>query len=583
MAKVSYSPKAFLIDDKPVQLISGAIHYFRVPRELWRDRLQKAKQCGLNCIETYFCWNLHEPVEGSWNFEGNLDFVAFLQEIAALGMYAIVRPGPYICAEWENGGLPPYLLVKSGIRFRCMNEPYLAAVKRYFAEILPRLQDLQYTHGGPVIAMQIENEYGSYGQDKEYLQYIRQLCLDGGIDVVLFTSDGIWDFLLQGGTMPECMMTLNFGSKSEEAFAVGRAFRQDSPAFCMEYWNGWFNHWGEEFHGRDAEEAAQVLDDMLKAGASVNFYMFHGGTNFGFTNGANCLEEKKYEPTVTSYDYDAALTECGDPGPKFFAYQKVIQKYRPDGEFGIPEPGRKIAYGSVALTESAPLLKNLDQLGTKYHTVLPESMEHFGQNTGFIHYRHFQPGPVSENNLTLPRVHDRAMIFIDGKYRATVYRNDPVMSIKLSVPPEGCWIDILVENMGRTNYGPLVGTDLKGLPDGVLFWLQELSGWDTWTLPLEDLSQLQFGPFFQNDNEPAFHRGYFNVTEVADTFLEFPGVKGVAYVNGHNLGRYWNIGPGKTLYVPGVWLKPGRNEVIILELHELKAPKVVFGDTPCLA
>ena len=582
MPNVSYEPGALLIDGKKTQIISGTIHYFRVPRELWRDRLQKAKQCGLNSIETYFCWNLHEPAEGVWDFSGNLDFEAFLEEVAALGLYAIVRPGPYICAEWDNGGLPPYLSTKPNIRFRCLNEPYLAALTRYYEQVLPRLVKLQHTHGGPVIAVQLENEYGSYGQDKDYLRYIRKLHLDAGIDVVLFTSDGAGDFFMQGGTLPECMMTLNFGSKGPDNFAIGHTFRQDGPDFCMEFWNGWFDHWGEEHHTRDAADAAQALDEMLRAGASVNFYMFHGGTNFGLTNGANCLSEKGFEPTVTSYDYDAALTEAGDPSPKFFAFQEVIRKYRPDAEFGTPAPSRKLAYGKVKLAESAALFDNLDRLTARHRTAMPETMEYFGQNFGFIHYRHFQPGPLAENDLTLPRVHDRAIIFIDGQYRATLYRNEERQSIRLTVPPEGCLIDILVENMGRTNYGPLVGKDQKGLPDGALFWLQAMAGWDTWALELNDLTNLKFGPFRQAANQPAFHRGYFEVAEAADTFLEFPGIKGVAYVNGRNLGRYWNIGPGNTLYVPGVWLKPGRNELIVFELHELNGGEATLTDAPNL-
>lgn len=569
MGSITYNAKSILIDGKPVQLVSGAIHYFRVPRQYWRDRLERARACGLNCIETYMCWNLHEPKEGIWDFNGDLDIGHFLSLVRELGMYAIVRPGPYICAEWENGGLPPYLMIKPGIEFRCMNDVFLGAVDRYYEQVLPILKNYEHRVGGPLIAVQVENEYGSYGQDKEYLQHVLDVHKKAGLDVLFFTSDGAEDFFIQGGTIPDCMMTLNFGSDAVHSFQIGRSYRPENPDMCTEFWNGWFDHWGEQHHGRDAESAAKELDDMLSMGASVSCYMFHGGTNFGFTNGANCLSEKKYEPTVTSYDYNAAVTECGDLSDKFFAFQQVIKKHFPDREVWTPAPVKKAAYGTVMLTQTAKLFDNLDNLGTMVKSVLPKPMEYFGQNFGFIHYRHFQPGPLAEKDFTIDGLHDRALIFIDGKYRMTMYRNDAETSMKLAVPAEGCTIDILVENMGRTNYGPLVGTDLKGICGGVRFWLQRMSSWEVWPLPLTDLSYLNYGPFCEEENVPAFHRGNFKAKEVADTFLELPGEKGIAFVNGHNLGRYWAVGPQKRLYVPGCYLQEGDNEIVIFELHKL--------------
>ena len=373
MAGVEISGGAIRIAGKPTQIISGTIHYFRIRPEQWRDRIAKAKMMGLNAVETYVCHNLHEPKPGQFDFAGMLDLEAFLDEIHRAGLYAIVRPGPYICAEWENGGLPAWLSARPGVEFRCMNPAFLAANDRYLNTVLPLVKKHLYTAGGPVIMLQIENEYGSYGNDKAYLRHVRQICLDNGIDVPLFTSDGPDDWMLQGGTIPECFQTVNFGSRSAEAFAQSRKYRPEGPDFCMEFWNGWFDHWGEEHHTRAADDVAQELDAMLKTGASVNFFVFCGGTNFGFTAGANGNGDRPgdYAPTVTSYDYDGPLTEWGDPTPKFFACQEVIRKYRPDAPFGTPSPVRKAAYGKAELTESARC--------SKRSTGSPQSMNRCGR------------------------------------------------------------------------------------------------------------------------------------------------------------------------------------------------------------
>lgn len=583
MAEIEISGGAIRVGGVPTQIISGTIHYFRICREQWADRIAKAKMMGLNAIETYVCHNLHEPEPGRFDFSGMLDLEAFLGEIRKAGLYAIVRPGPYICAEWENGGLPAWLSVQPGVEFRCMNPAFLEANDRYLDALLPRVKEHLYTAGGPVIMMQIENEYGSYGNDKEYLEHVRQVFLRNGIDVPLFTSDGPCDWMLQGGTIPECFQTVNFGSRSAGAFAKSREYRPDGPDFCMEFWNGWFDHWGEKHHTRDAGDVAEELDAMLKSGASVNFYVFCGGTNFGFTAGANGNGEKPgdYAPTVTSYDYDSPLTEWGDPTPKFFACREVIRRYRPDAPFGTPEPVRKAAYGEVALTESAPLLGQLDRLAEKRESVRPPTMEACGQSFGFIHYRTKLSGPFRDR-LYFPQVHDRVTAYADGAYLGTVYRNDEERFLPVETGPGGAVLDLLVENTGRINYGPLVGRDLKGLPLGVGVTWQMLSHFEVWNLELDDISNIRYGAFAEAENIPAFHRGEFEAEEIADTFLEFPGVKGIVWINGFNIGRYWNIGPGNTLYVPAPLLKKGRNEIAVLELHKLRGPCVVFTDRPQL-
>lgn len=577
MKSVAIENGKIIIDGKAEQIISGAIHYFRVLPELWEDRLLKAKQCGLNTIETYMCWNLHEPQEGTFNFEGLLDIEKFIKIADSLGLWVIVRPGPYICAEWENGGLPSWLMTKKDLRFRCMNAPYIAALEPFLKEVSTRLKKLQYTKSGPVIAMQVENEYGSFGDDHDYIRHVRQIFLDERITVPLFTSDGPGDLYIQGGTIPELTMTVNFGSDPEGAFATGRRYRPEGPDFCMEFWNGWFDHWGNKHHVRDVEDAANTLERMLKMGASVNFYMFHGGTNFNFWNGAN-LVGNKLQPTITSYDYDAALSECGDPTEKYFAYQKVIQKYNASAECGKPEPSRKIAYSSVFLTESTSLLDSLDLLAEKKNSVTPESMEYWGQDFGFIHYRTTLSGPMKDQKLCFDKIHDRALIFIDGKHCETYYRNDDVQWFDIEIPEDGVQLDILVENMGRVNYGPEVGKDFKGILGGIKIGQQYRYRWETWNLPLNNTEVLRYGLFIQQANQPAFHKGILEVAEVADTFLRFPGKKGCVWVNGFNIGRYWETGPQKALYIPSSLLKKGANEIVVFELHKLYGNQLVFTD-----
>lgn len=559
----------FLLNGKPKQLISGEIHYFRILPELWLDRLEKMKLMGLDAVQTYLAWNIHEPNEGDFNFTGIADFEKFVSLAGELGLMVIVRPGPYICSEWEFGGLPAWLLNKPGIKLRCMNKPYLEAVRRYFDQVMPRLKKLQCSAGGPIIAMQVENEYGSYGNDHEYIKHLHNLFLFHGIDVLLFTSDGPSDRNIPAGTIPELLMTLNFGSKPEVAFKKGREYRPDGPDFCMEYWNAWGDHWGEKHHTRDSIENCQNLDYMLSVGASATIYMAHGGTSFGFMNGANDYCDGKYLPYINSYDFDAPVNECGDATDKFYAYREIISKYKNGVSRDKPAPTKKIKYGNVALEQSVAVLDSVDTLARKHLSVEPETMEYFGQNYGFIHYRTRVTGNLVEQKLLFLGVHDRAQVFLDKKPIGSLNRGDANKALTISTPPEGAQLDVLVENMGRVNYGPMLRHEKKGLLDGVCLGYQHLFNWETWCLPMENLSKLKFGPLENNEDIPAYHRGHFTANEQADTFLKVPGKKGVCWINGFNLGRYWEIGPQRTLYVPAPLIRKGRNEIIILELHRL--------------
>ena len=582
------------IDGKSVQIISGTIHYFRVHPDLWDDRLDKAVAFGLNCIETYIPWNIHEPHKGEFCFEGICDFEKFIDKVNDHGLKLILRPGPYICAEWDNGGIPAWVCGLEGVELRCMNDIYVKALTNYFDVLLPKITPKLYTNGGPVIMIQVENEYGSFANDHKYMQYIADLYKKHGIDVPYVTSDGAYGHYLIGGTLPGVLATANFGSEPEKSFANLKSFRPDSPKMCMEFWNGWFDHWGEQHHTRGAGTepggAADVLEKMLASGAHVNFYMFHGGTNFGFTNGANGNYRDEYAPTVTSYDYDCPLNEYGDASPKFESCQKIIAKYSNNTAIGRIKPVKTICPASFELTESAFLLDNLDNLKTSNgSSIMPPTMEKLGENFGFIHYRTRLEGPMpletelscNVEKLRLFEVNDYAMVWLDGKYLGARMRDDGRNAFEL--PPigkNGAILDIAVENCGRKNYGPYVGKDFKGIAGCVSLELQKLVNWDYNLLPMADLSRLKFRKF--NDAPATFHRGKFEISEAGEAFLKRPGTKGLVWVNGFNLGRYWNIGPTETLYIPSPVLKKGSNEIIILELDHLDCKYLEFSPEPIL-
>lgn len=590
MSRVEFKNRSVIIDGKPVQIISGAMHYFRVPREYWRDRMEKAVQLGLNGIETYMCWNLHERTEGNFDFSGMLDFEAYIRLAQEMGLYVIVRPGPYICAEWDNGGLPAWLMKKSGIRYRRMNKPYIDALTNYMNVIIPKLKALQFDEGGPIIAMQVENEYGSYSCDKEYLTYLRSLYRNAGVTIPLFTADGVsfWgdpanrDLMLRGGTIEGSPACLNFGSRALASFDVGKAVRPDDPPFCMEFWCGWFDAWGcGKHHTRSAESTIDELEDMLSAGASVDFYMYHGGTNFEFTAGANGTADSDYAPDVTSYDYDALLDEAGNPTEKYFAAQKVIRKYAPDRPFGTPEKSRTLPARKLEIAAVAELFDNLDNAAKKVADNSPLSFEELDQPFGYVLYRTKLPGN-GRGCFELQDVRDRADLYLNGDQIYTYYRKNSEKRTNTHEFSAGATLDVLVENLGRINYGPLCGKDSKGVCGDIRFEWQALVGWEMWCLPSATppakLNWKPYTPLLRST--PAYYKVEFDVEDPADTYLKFPGIHGGAWINGHVLGRYWNIGPGSTLYIPGVWLKKGKNELVIFETEKLVKPYVRLLDQP---
>lgn len=584
MGVLTYDDKQFYLDGKPYTIVSGSIHYFRIFPEYWRDRLTKLRACGFNTVETYTCWNLHEPEEGSFDFSGILDIDRFLSIAEELGLNIILRPGPYICAEFDFGGLPGWLHRYPNMRIRCNDKVFLEKVENYYKKLFSVISKHFPSNGGNIIMLQIENEYGSYGNDKDYLRAIRDIYIRCGADSLYFTSDGCWNAALRGGTLDDCLTTANFGSAPKDNFAVLSAIKPNQPLMCTEYWNGWFDHWYEEHHVREADNTAEVLDEMFSLGASVNIYMFIGGTNFAFNNGANT--QNCYEPTVTSYDYDAILTEAGDLTPKYFAVQEVIQRH-----FGkAPEldvsDTVKASYGSIGFSEYADLIDNIDRISKPVYSPAPLTMEELGQDFGYILYRTELSDRIYSSPIFLDNLHDRAQIFLDGKFAGTYERARNYDAVSVEVQ-EGkpVQMDILLENMGRVNYGSEVARDRKGILDGIRLDAQYHFGYSNYPLPMKDLSGLVFTDKPVSDNRPTFVRAVFNVDQPHDTFILPEGfTKGIIIINGFNLGRFYNTaGPQKTLYVPAPLLRKGNNEIIIFEQDRIVRPMAAFLDHPVLA
>ena len=579
--KLELKDKKFYLDGEEFQLISGAMHYFRTHPDDWEDRLRKLKACGMNTVETYVPWNFHEPVEGEFNFEGMADVEEYIRIASDLGLYVIVRPSPYICAEWEFGGFPAWLLAEHDLRLRTADPIFLEKIRAYFEELIPRFTPFQTTNGGKLIAFQVENEYGSYGSDKKYLAFLCDLMVELGVDVPLFTSDGGLELMLKGGTIDGAFATVNFGSRPDENFAALDKYFPEAPHCVMEFWNGWFDHWKEHHHTRDPQDAADTFKKMLTEGKNVNFYMFHGGTNFGFWNGAN--HGNGYEPTITSYDYDAPLTEAGDLTRKYHLIRDIIAEHTGQTPEDPPADSKKRGYGKVELSESVSLFDVLPQISEPIKDAYPRAMEQYGQGYGHILYSTEVKYISGEHNLRLQEVRDRAVILVDGKYAGVIDRWMEEPELKIEIKPEGSRIDILVENMGRVNYGPHL-YDPKGITYGVRLDYQYLSDWTVHPLPLDNLDAIDWSAAEDTERQaPAFYRATFDIYEVADTFMTFAGwEKGQAYINGFNLGRYWEVGPQRTLYVPAPILKEGENELILFEVGTVEKPEVEFLAEPDL-
>ncbi|PCN48176.1 beta-galactosidase [Curtobacterium sp. 'Ferrero'] len=598
----------FLLDGEPHRVLSGAIHYFRVHPDLWQDRIRKAKLMGLNTIETYVAWNAHAPRRGEFDLTGGLDLGRFLDLVAEEGMHAIVRPGPYICAEWTNGGLPYWLFADGSVGVRRDEPGFLAAVSSYLEALAPVLVPRQIDDGGPIVLVQVENEYGAYGSDPVYLSKLEQMHRDIGLTVPFTSVDQPMGTMLEDGSLPSLHKTGSFGSRSAARIERLREVQPTGPLMCSEFWDGWFDSWGEHHHTTPASDSAAELDVLLAAGGSVNIYMFHGGTNFGFTNGAN--DKGVYRPIATSYDYDAPLDEAGRPTEKFHAFRSVIERYAPvpplpasmqPGGSGqlvaddvVAGPGvgleARVAPATdvaVRLDRVAPLRSLLPAL-TEWSTHdAPPTFDALGAASGFVLYRTEVALPDGGVLTVGTEVRDRAIVSVDGVVVGVLEREHHDRAITL--PPVTGTLELLVEDQGRVDYGPRIG-EPKGLIGDVRVDGELLSRWTASPLALDPIAPAALAVLDGSPSEagdvlagPVFAAGSFELASVEDRFLCLDGFrKGVAWVNGFCLGRYWSRGPQQTLAVPGPVLRRGRNEVVVFELHAAASRTVCLLTEPDL-
>lgn len=566
----------FLLDGEPFLIRSGEMHYPRVPRPYWRDRMRKMRALGLNTLCTYVFWNLHEPQPGKFDFAGNLDLAEYLRVAQSEGLWVLLRPGPYICSEWDMGGLPSWLLKNPDLHARSADPLFLQAATRYMKRVGAEAAGLQVSRGGPILMVQVENEYGSFGKDKEYLSAVRGMIRDAGFDAQLYTSDGPEKPNLEAGTLDDALAVINFGdgSNPERQFASFDSFRRDVPRMCGEYWVGWFDHWGERHHTTPPQHAASGLDWMLSQGISFNLYMVHGGSSFGFMSGAN--GGRVYEPDISAYDYDSPLDEAGRPTEKFQAIQQVIRKHLPDNTElpSLPPPLPMIAVPRFALPQAAALTTRLP---APVRAPKPISMEAVGQSYGLILYRNRRVSSA-KGKLELSDVRDYAVVAQGQRRLGSLDRRLKQTSLEVELEA-GQPLDILVFNLGRVNFGPRLVDDWKGLSGPVTLAGDELTDWEIYPLPMAEPGRWPFaaGPV----RGPALYRGTFTITAPGDTFLDLRGWGiGAAWINGRCLGRYWRVGPQQSLFVPAPWLKTGVNEAIVLDLEEAQERYLAAGTNP---
>lgn len=565
----------FYLNGEPFKIISGAFHYFRTVPEYWQDRIEKLVNMGCNTVETYIPWNFHEPEKGNFRFDGMHDIERFIHLAEKMGLYIIIRPSPYICSEWEFGGLPAWLLRDRNMRLRCSYEPYLNAVKEYYSVLIPKLVPHQCDRGGGVILVQLENEYGYYGNDTAYLEFLRDTLRELGVTVPFVTSDGPWsEPKFKSGMLNGALPTGNFGSGAEWQFGQMRKYiGENKPLMCMEFWNGWFDAWGEEHHTTSPEKAASELDELLKRG-SVNFYMFEGGTNFGFMSGRNGGSKTG---DVTSYDYDAPLTEDGQITEKYRLFKEVIAKYTDIHEIPLTTEIRRRAYGRISCTGKTDLFSVLDKISVPVKSSYPLTMEDIGQDYGYILYRTKIRDVETVSEIRLEGAADRVQCYHNDEFVYTAFAENMWEKFEPQQKRTSGIIDLLCENTGRENFGTGLENQRKGISGGVKINDHRHFGFEIYPLPLDErqIAALDFGIGYI-ENTPAFYRFELDIDELCDTFLDTDGFgKGCAFVNGFNIGRFWEIGPQKRLYIPAPLLQIGKNTIVIFET-EGKAADSIF-------
>lgn len=568
--KFEAGKNTFLLDDKPFVVKAAELHYTRIPQAYWEHRIEMCKALGMNTICIYIFWNIHEQEEGKFDFTGQNDIAAFCRMAQKHGMYVIVRPGPYVCAEWEMGGLPWWLLKKEDVALRTLDPYYMERVGVFMKEVGKQLAPLQVNRGGNIIMVQVENEYGSYGTNKPYVASVRDLLRESGFtDVPLFQCD--WSSNFTNNALDDLIWTVNFGTGAniDQQFKKLKELRPETPLMCSEFWSGWFDHWGRKHETRPAKDMVQGIKDMLDRNISFSLYMTHGGTTFGHWGGAN---NPAYSAMCSSYDYDAPISEAGWTTEKYFLLRDLLKTYMPSGETlpEVPEALPLIEIPEIEFVQTAPLFSNLP---APKQTADIRPMEQFNQGWGSILYRTTLPETVKSGTvLKITEVHDWAQIYADGKLLTRLDRRKGEFTTTLPALKKGTRLDILVEAMGRVNFDKSIH-DRKGITEKVELisgsQTKELKNWTVYNFPIDYAfikdKKYQYRKFLSD--MPAYYKATFKLDKVGDTFLDMSTWgKGMVWVNGHAMGRFWEIGPQQTLFMPGCWLKEGENEILILDL-----------------
>lgn len=581
----------FLYDGKPIQIHSGEMHFARVPKAYWRQRLQMMKAMGLNTVATYVFWNYQEPSPGVWDFKtDNRNIAEFIKIAGEEGMMVILRPGPYACAEWEFGGYPWWLQKEKSLVIRSFNQPFLDSCRTYINHLAAQVKDLQITHGGPVIMVQAENEFGSYvaqrkdislEDHRKYSAAIKQQLIDAGFDVPLFTSDGAW--LFNGGTIPGTLPTANGEDNIDNLKKVVNEYHNgEGPYMVAEFYPGWLDHWAEPFQKVSTESVVAQTEKYLKAGVSFNFYMVHGGTNFAFTSGANYDKKHDIQPDITSYDYDAPISEAGWATPKYKALRELFQKNVSYKIPPIPAPITVIEIPSIKLNKAVDLFAIKEKMKPVVSD-MPETFEALNQGYGYVLYSKHFTQPIN-GKLEIKGLRDYALIYVNGEKVGELNRNTNTYSCDIDIPFNAT-LDILVENLGRINYGAEIIHNLKGIISPVIINGNEITGnWNMFQFPMDREPDLKNYSNKYKKDQPVVYEGTFNLSKTGDTFLDMSKWgKGIVFVNGHNIGRYWNVGPQQTLYLPGCWLSKGKNKITVFEQINSNQQKEIHGiKTPIL-
>ena len=567
----SLGKNEFLLDGKPFQIISGEIHPARIPQQYWRHRIQMAKAMGCNSIAAYIFWNYHESKPGVFDFKtGNHNIAEFIRICQQEGMWVLLRPGPYVCAEWDFGGMPSYLLKIPDIKVRCMDSRYMSAVKRYITNFSKEVKPLMCSNGGPILMVQIENEYGSYANDKKYLEELRKTWIANGITGPFYTADGPTDFMLDAGNIDGAAIGLDSGT-SDQDYEVAKKHNPNVPAFSSETYPGWLTHWGEKWNRPDTNNLKKEIEYLLQHKRSFNLYVVHGGTNFGFTPGANAFSPTQYQGAITSYDYDAPINEQGRPTAKYFMLRNLIAKYV---DYKIPDLPKPMNAIEISPIEMKPVNSIWNNLPKPIYSPQPKPMEAFDQNQGLMLYRTKLIGHRN-GKLTITEPHDLALVFLNGKFIDTVFRDGGKWTVELPKSDvKDPVLEILVEGMGHINFAQYM-IDRKGITDRVTLNGMTLMDWEIFPLSMDEgfvQKIISKGNKTVDDRKGIFFKGEFDLNEIGDTYFDMSKyTKGIVYVNGHNLGRYWDIGPQQRLFCPGTWLKKGRNEIVVFDLLQMNA------------